>query len=77
MEITLLATNIKAMAKKFALQCNTIYQIGIVFDRLYIGMAAELPLLECWPFLYCQQHNELHLLFFVQTWKGGRFKVAS
>ena len=47
MEMTLLATNIKAMAKKFALQCNTIYQIGIVFDRSYIGMAAELPLLEC------------------------------
>ena len=47
MEMTVLATNIKAMAKKFALQCNTIYQIGIVFDRSYIGMAAELPLLEC------------------------------
>jgi hypothetical protein len=47
MEMTFLATNIKAMAKKFALQCNTIYQIGIVFDRSYSGMAAELPLLEC------------------------------
>ena len=46
-EMTLLAANIKAMAKKFALQCNTIYQIGIVFDRSYSGMAAELPLLEC------------------------------
>ena len=45
--ISLLATNIKAMAKKFALQCNTIYQIGIVFDRSYSGMAARLPLLEC------------------------------
>ena len=47
LKMPLLATNIKAMAKKFALQCNTIYQIGIVFDRSYGGMAAELPLLEC------------------------------